>query len=1241
MLRYIFASLFVAAAWGVVYYFELPYWIAGSVTAVVAAIIAAVLGFRFAKNRKASKEIERALKAQAEQQANSARPDLEADIRSMQEEFTRAINALKGSRLGARGASSALYSLPWYVIVGPPGVGKSTALRNSGLKFPFSSSRGGVSVQGVGGTRNCEWWMTSEAVILDTAGRYTTEGADREEWFAFLDLLRKYRTRRPLNGVLAAVSVADIAEAHPEEVASLAREIRARVDELQDRLGVVIPVYVMFTKCDLLPGFVEMFGDLSEQERHQIWGFTLKVNDQLALADQCSQNMDELTALLEKRALRRMAEERSLARRDKIHEHPQYIAQLRDPIARFVHELTEPNIYHETPILRGVYLTSGTQEGRPLSRIMNSISEAFGLRPTMGGVTAAPVDAKSYFLGEIFRKVIFPDYRLVRHNRTRTRKSRIIGIVAGAVSLVTAAAIVWLPLVSFGHNRDLLGKAGTSFAYVEQHIEQDTVDVIQMDRIEPLRALLELLEQYEDDGSPWSMRMGMYQGGRIYPRVRDVFVDTVRRQLLVPTMEREVEELDNFIQRYGLNNDDPTTKEYEENFDRLRAYLLTTTPAGPGEPGLDEAESEWLAARLAALWEAPIAVSAERTSRSSIEAVAETYVELLAAQPELAFQRDDTMVQQARDILDRADRTKAVANALIASVTGPSITLKKLVTVSSIRDDGGMVRPAFTRAGYQRQIQPMFEEGLAALLDPPWVLAPGNEEAQALQEEELIAIQTEYFRQYIAEWKGFVDRIYVYRPKQATTGDTLRLLEELTRSEPYRDLFTQIAWHTTLANPEAAADDAGGEGESRIEKELKRAGERAVLREGSTAVSRVGGARMGLGAGIIKAGFDMATEKRAAANPNDATILTPYTVTMVFAPLAAFGANVEQPPAPEDGPPVNNVAQKKPLDAYIEQLKYVRDAVRAREDDPSKKEELIDQVKKAQGEVKSLLDNERDSTWRPLLQSWLLPPLQMAKNTSTGDLSKERSDKWCNGVVASFERRLSGGYPFNKSGQDVALADFATFFHPDDGEVWEYYNDVLKGAVPKVGGVYEMGETGPSGSLYRPNVVSFLNAANEVSQSMFPRGAKEPKVEFKVRLQGSPSVKEVALTVDGKTIKYRNGPLSWGELQWPGEGTPGATIEVRGFSSRDELARDGDWGLMRLLEEGNVRRVEGKRIFRAQWDFSDEGLGVVQIEFQPERIDTPFYGMGGRKSFMSIFRTKKLAVPRSILKKSGGCKRGR
>src|SRR6185295_20063227 len=121
------------------------------------------------------------------------------------------------------------------------GAGKTTALLNAGLTFPLAAEMGQSAVAGVGGTRMCEWWFTEDAVLIDTAGRYTTQDSDaavdRAGWEGFLDLLKRTRPRQPLNGVIVAIALSDIAEAPSKERTAHAREIRARIKELESRLG--------------------------------------------------------------------------------------------------------------------------------------------------------------------------------------------------------------------------------------------------------------------------------------------------------------------------------------------------------------------------------------------------------------------------------------------------------------------------------------------------------------------------------------------------------------------------------------------------------------------------------------------------------------------------------------------------------------------------------------------------------------------------------------------------------------------------------------------------------------------------------------------------------------------------------------------------------------------------------------------------------------------------------------------
>ena len=138
------------------------------------------------------------------------------------------------------------------LLCGPPGSGKTTALVNSEIKFPLSGQQGGL--QGFGGTRYCDWWFAEDAILIDTAGRYTTQdsdaGADSASWSSFLNLLKKNRPKQPINGVILAISVADLMNAGPEKIASHAETVRARLGEIHETLKVDFPVYVMFTKAD-------------------------------------------------------------------------------------------------------------------------------------------------------------------------------------------------------------------------------------------------------------------------------------------------------------------------------------------------------------------------------------------------------------------------------------------------------------------------------------------------------------------------------------------------------------------------------------------------------------------------------------------------------------------------------------------------------------------------------------------------------------------------------------------------------------------------------------------------------------------------------------------------------------------------------------------------------------------------------------------------------------------------------
>ncbi|MGE3650193.1 MAG: type VI secretion protein IcmF/TssM N-terminal domain-containing protein, partial [Reyranellaceae bacterium] len=208
---------------------------------------------------------------------------IDAQQQQLQERLKAAIADM--NKMQAAKGGMTLYELPWYTIIGPPGAGKTTALLNSGLRFPLAERHGAQALQGVGGTRNCDWWFTERAVILDTAGRYTTQDSDsavdQAGWKHFLTMLKQTRERQPLNGVLVVFGVRELLESSRDQRIAHGRAVRARLLELQEAFGLSLPVYFVLTKLDMIAGFTEFYDDLDNEGREQVLGLTFP----LAAAD--------------------------------------------------------------------------------------------------------------------------------------------------------------------------------------------------------------------------------------------------------------------------------------------------------------------------------------------------------------------------------------------------------------------------------------------------------------------------------------------------------------------------------------------------------------------------------------------------------------------------------------------------------------------------------------------------------------------------------------------------------------------------------------------------------------------------------------------------------------------------------------------------------------------------------------------------------------------------------------------
>jgi type VI secretion system protein ImpL len=464
-------------------------------------------------------------------------PELKASLEEIATVRKRMDAAL--AHLRKRRGGRYLYQLPWYLVIGAPGSGKTTALANAGLGAAAADGSVVEPLAGLAGTRNCDWWFTDRAVLIDTAGRYTTQDSrravDGRVWSGLLDLLKEHRPLQPANGVLLTLSLPDLAAWDEAERRNHAILIRQRLNELRVQLGLRLPVYLLLTKADLLDGFTTFFDPLDREARSQVWGLTLPTEEPAAKSAPKSAASPlpvfrdlyaGLVRRLDERLLDRLHQEPDLRRRGDAFALPLRVAELEPALADIVDTVFGSEHGEETPRLRGLYLTSATQTGGALAL----------LEPDPA------VRASTYFLDRLLPEMVFPEANLARIDRAveRARRGR-SALSAAALMLGLLVGGWWL--VSARGNAALLERADAGAAAVEaalRPLDAPPRSLIRVDDADPAAILpaldaLRALPLAFDTAHGWAepaLAGGLYQGGRIAGPAQEAYRRALRTQFL-------------------------------------------------------------------------------------------------------------------------------------------------------------------------------------------------------------------------------------------------------------------------------------------------------------------------------------------------------------------------------------------------------------------------------------------------------------------------------------------------------------------------------------------------------------------------------------------------------------------------------------------------------------------------------------------------------------------------------------
>jgi type VI secretion system protein ImpL len=1142
-----------------------------AVVFVIAAIVY-IVG-RILAARRAVK-LESALWAQADAQAADARPERKEEIQAVKGQLKEAVTALKASKLGRGiGGKSALYALPWYMIIGPPASGKSTALRHSGLNFPFAqgSERG---VQGVGGTRNCDWWFTDQAVLLDTAGRYTTSEEDRDEWLAFLDLLKRNRARKPINGVMIGVSVADLLEGGEHQVEDHAKRIRERIDELIGRLAVQFPVYVLFTKCDLIQGFVETFGDMGREERGQVWGVTLPFGGPPPTTEELDGHFAALQSRLARRRLVRLGEVRGARDQLLCFTFPEQVASALPILRQFLTALFAPNPYQENPLFRGFYFTSGTQEGTPIDRLIESMGRSFNL----GGIAAVVEherEKKSYFLRGLFTDIIFPDRDLAGPSRRAGRRQSWLQVTSVTLALLLLVGGATGITFSWIANRSLVSGVGKAVRAEAQAAPGSAEDWQALDQV---RGLALKLDQYHREGPPLQLRGGLYTGDAVEADLRDLYLRRLREVYLEPAAAHLARDIESTLS---------ASEGGEAAYPLLKGYLML------GDP--ERADAGLLRTVLEPRWGIDQPLPTQKVDRAELQAIAGRHLDAYLAQvgqedlPTIKV--DERVVADARRALTRippAERLYAGLRDQLGREI-PPLTLDTITRWKreALLTDSVQVPGMFTQQAYGERVIPRIDELARSSVEDAWILTPGG--GKALGEDEANELQETmerlYARDYQKAWTAFLGGLSIVPFRDSE--DAIRKLDLLAGPDsPLPILFQTVADNTDYS-PEKG------------------------IKVGRSTIARVTGVvsrKLGLG----NEGRDIAREAAAKELSQQKTQTGPMaSLTETFAPVRKILEKGEK-------------ADQYSLDQYRTHLISLRDRLASLREAESRDEATaafaLGALTNASGnEIRDVLSfsGRVADRFGAGLRTAVHPFFErVVRNSYQGVLAETQASLdrgWSASVVRLYRERLQGRYPFDPRGrEEVPIGELIDYFQPNQGAFWKFYDARLKPFLNDTRGRLRPRVWLDGGIAVSDEALQAIDVARKVTDSFFPRNAQDPRVEFQVRIHPTPGLEEIDLEIDDHRERYRMTPEEWVPLSWPGAyGSGKAAIEAVpiGRGQRRSLRFDGAWALFRLLDRATITS-RSRTAFEARWNIGEEGTQPtpVSIDVKASAYANPFRG---------------------------------
>ncbi len=1038
----------------------------------------------------------------------------------LRQRYRDAMRTLKSSSLYRGRSEKWRNDLPWYLLLGPQGSGKTSLLDFSGLDFPLNRGENQRLTKDVSGTRYADWYFADHAVLIDTAGRYLTQpdaAVDGKAWETLLGLLRRRRAR-PLNGVLVNIPVEQLLQSSELELETLARQSRQRLQEIHQRLGADVPVYLVLSKADKVLGFEEFFDQLSREESDQVLGASFRKEQDGTDVNVVRSEFEELLRRLNSQVVLRMHQERDTQRRGRILDFPHQLGQIGERLCLFIELAFSGNRYQRASQLRGFYLTSAPQLQDGLDPITSGIGRNLGLSSSTLPTFRS---GRARFINHLLSRVIFPEADLAGLDQKEVRRidwgQR--ALYAASFACLALFGALWANGFSNNHERlEQLRSLADQLGQEHQSISAQDDALRILKALDTSYAATQVFPNKSE--VTYLQRGGLYQGEAVDPTLHQAYRHELET-LLLPRVARQLEA------QIRANLTDR-----ERLLGSLRAYLMLNLEERRDDGFLED-------------W-----ISADWSLRYAGNAVAQnglnTHFERMLNGSFAPYALNDQLVAEARQVL----RSESLANVVYRMLRDQARTLpdyrfsQRLGPQGALFSGSDYAIPGFyTQNGYQKFYVAQGSDLVREILRDNWVLGEGDSLSLKDLGRLMVEMEQLYFRDYANYWSEAVAQLAL--DPIAGAGQGSALLSGLSAANsPLLQLLVEIRDNTRFVG---AADTAGDAAET------------------ADALKDANG-KLGKAAKLASAAAEQAQAALAKNLPDTAR----KTLERRFEPLHRLldenaGASAELVPT------------LQALDALQLQLAGLAHA-------SAPDQAAFELAKARMGGQRDAINQLRASAARlpQPIGNWLGLLAEDSWTLVLNDAYHYLNQRYQSELYAFYKGSLRQRYPFSAhSESDVAIADFREFFKAQ-GVADGFFDRYLKAFVSGSAGQYQLRRVDGRGLPLSREFLSQMGNAQTIRRSFFADNPNEPQIRFKLEPYSlDSSLGRADFRFGNQQMEYRHGPIVQTAFSWPADAEDGRTslvVEELGGHRVGIEKNSGPWSLFRLLDLMQVDYHSGRDV---------------------------------------------------------------